>query len=514
MRMNICDRRLAVPAWIPLTLVSIVLGYASAGARDWPQYRGANHDGISSDRIRQDWSAEPPAEVWRVPCTNGPSSLAVSEGRVYTQIRRYQDGGNKEVCVALDMATGRELWATVIESAAYDGGVGYDDGPRSTPSAGGGRVYVNSSHLVLRCLDAANGSPIWSKDLRSLYGGAVIGWQNAASPVLDGELVYVNCNSGSGALAAFRASDGDPAWRAHAAGLTHSTPVRAVIEGVDQLIFAAQNGLWSVNRADGALLWKAAYPFNYDTSLAGSPVVYSNLVFISAAYSMGGFAVRVGLSNSTWVATPAWTNTAYKAHWMTPVCHEGYLYGMFGSSYTSPLKCIDIRTGAQRWSVNGFGRGGTILVDGRVLALTERGDLVLIEANPAAYTETARINLFPGYDPDANKCWNVPAVCDGRIYARSTAQAVCLDAAIPPLKLITEPGILPGALVLWIGTETGVPLEAGRAAKTSVLWTSGLGGSTATWAPVASQPVLTEGRLRLEVPLGAGAAFYRAAESP
>ena len=212
------------------------------------------------------------------------------------------------------------------------------------------------------------------------------------------------------------------AWRVQNERLTHSTPVLATVAGVRQVIFATQKALISLSCTNGALLWRQPYPFSYDTSLAASPVVYSNIVFISANYSMGSFATQVALESGNFVSTPLWTNAAYKAHWMTPVCYQDYLYGQFGSAANSPLKCIDLLTGLEKWSVNGFGRGGTILVGNRLLTLTERGDFVLMRPDPERYTELARWSVFPGCSPSNNKCWNVPAVCDGNIYARSTAR--------------------------------------------------------------------------------------------
>jgi outer membrane protein assembly factor BamB len=46
-----------------------------------------------------------------------------------------------------------------------------------------------------------------------------------------------------------------------------------------------------------------------------------------------------------------------------------------------------------------------------------------VEASPAAYREKARAKAVAG------KCWNHAAVANGRIYARSTTEAVCLDVS-------------------------------------------------------------------------------------
>src|SRR5713226_7375215 len=85
-----------------------------AGA-DWPQFRGAHHDGISTDRINQQWSGSVTNPVWRVAFTNGISSLTVSGGRVFTQVWRTLNGAAREVCLALSATDGTELWAADVD---------------------------------------------------------------------------------------------------------------------------------------------------------------------------------------------------------------------------------------------------------------------------------------------------------------------------------------------------------------------------------------------------------------
>src|SRR5258705_13654900 len=135
----------------------LLIARLTTPAADWTQYRGPNHDGTSSERINKQWSGSITNPIWLVPVTNGPCSLTVSGGRIFTQIRRTIDGIDKEVCVGLSATDGAELWATTVDDAVYDGGVGYDDGPRSTPSIDGGLVYVLFSYFNLYRLKPTNG---------------------------------------------------------------------------------------------------------------------------------------------------------------------------------------------------------------------------------------------------------------------------------------------------------------------------------------------------------------------
>ena len=103
---------------------------------------------------------------------------------------------------------------------------------------------------------------------------------------------------------------------------------------------------------------------------------------------------------------------------------DGHLYGIFcfKKFKTGPLKCIELATGKIKWEQAGFGQGNVTLVGDRLVALTDYGDLVLVEATPKKYTELARTKALEG------KCWSTPSPSDGKIYIRSTTEAKCIEA--------------------------------------------------------------------------------------
>jgi len=497
--------RLAV-VFSPLLWASLAL---PCGATDWPQYRGPTHNGVSTDRIVKQWTGAITNPVWRISLTNALSSLTVSGGRVFTQTRRAIGGVSREICVALDAATGGELWAVPVDNAFYpDTGVGFDDGPRSTPVVDGGSVFVLSSYLKLYRLNATNGAIQWERDLRLLYGGTVIGWQNAASPLIEGGLIFLNANPGISCLMALRTSDGELQWRSQDEHMTHATPVLATIHGMRQVIFAAQSGLVSLAPTSGALLWKAGYPFNYGTSIGVSPEVHEDMVFASGAQvnNLGSVAYRISVSNDTWTTAQLWSNVGFASTlasvWMTPVCHDGFLYGQFGvqsfDSVNAQLKCVELRTGTVKWSVNGFGRGATLLVDGHLLVLTEKGDLVLATVNTNAYAEVARCLAIPFWNTGTNKCWNSPAVCDGRVYVRSTSAVACYDFSSPALKLDAPQPLSPGQLQLTVRTANGAPVSSNRLAGVEILAGTSLAQPLGEWTKLTNQLVLTNGVIRID----------------
>ena len=400
-------------------------------ASDWPQYRGPQASGATPDKIPGTWPESGPPQLWKTPLNSGFSSFAVAGERAYTLVTRAIDGANRETCVALDVNTGQEVWAVPVAIAKYDGGGDSGapgnnggDGPRSTPAADATRAYVLSSALVLTCLDAQDGRVVWSKDLVKEHGARNISWQNAASPLIDGNLIFI-CAGGDGqSLLCFHKGTGGLVWKGQSDRMTHASPIAATILGHRQVIFFTQSGLVSVVPGTGQVLWRYAFP--YRTSTAASPVVGGDMVFCSAGYGVGAGAVRITQDGSQFKATELWRKpNQLMNHWSTSVYKDGHLYGLFGFKQWEqvPLKCIELATGQEKWSHDGYGQGGVILAGDRLVALAESGDLVLVDASSAAYRETARAKAVTG------KCWNSPALANGRVYARSTKEGACLNVA-------------------------------------------------------------------------------------
>lgn len=401
-------------------------------AADWPQYRGPSVDGKTPEAVPGRWPDNGPRALWKAPTTGGFSTFAVRDGRAFTLMTREVDGAKREVCVAFDAASGKELWASPLGVAKYDGGgdSGTDDnkggdGPRSTPAVDGKAVYVLGAQLNLACLEAATGKPVWSVDLVKEHGARNISWQSAASPLLEGGLLYLCSGAEGGSLMALKPSDGSVVWKKESDKMTHASPVPATILGVRQVIFFTQTGLVATDPKTGAVLWR--YGFRYAVSTAASPVVEKDIVYCSAGYGVGAGAVRVSRDGDTWAAKELWRTIDNRVanHWSSPVVKDGYLYGMFGfKDYgRCPLKCLELATGKEMWAKPDFGPGGVLLAGDRLVALSDRGEVVLVDPQPTAYQELSRFKAVGG------KCWNHPTLGGGRLFVRSTQEGACFDLA-------------------------------------------------------------------------------------
>ena len=413
-----------------LTILTALLT-SSALAEQWPQYHGNHSNRITPEKIANtDWKSTTPKKLWKASTPTGFSSFIVADGNAYTVIQEEIDGIPSEVCIAFDAEEGTTQWKANLDMWRLSNGGGNagapdnkgGDGPRSTPAYAEGHVYCYTSDIRLVCLSAKDGSEKWAVEVAKQHGGKNIRWENASSPLIEGNLVIVQGGGPGQSFLAFDKASGSLKWKSGSYNMTHATPVATTINNKRQVLFFCQEGMVSVDPKDGSKLWSHKFPFKVST--AASAVVEGNIVYFAAGYGVGSTAVKVSKDNST---TELWFSEGNKPitnHWSTPLVKDGHLYGMFGfKEYASgPLKCIELATGKIKWEKEGYGPGGVCLAAGTLICLGDAGQLTLVKATPESYKELSRMdNALNG------KCWSAPVLSDGKIYIRSTLEGVCLD---------------------------------------------------------------------------------------
>jgi outer membrane protein assembly factor BamB len=383
---------------VSLALASCV---ALARADDWPQWRGATRNGISSESTWTTSWGSGPKRLWQASVGEGYSSVSVSKGKLYTMGNQ----GGRDTVFCLDANTGRIIWR---QSYPCEGG-DYS-GPRCTPVVDGNRVYTLSREGFAMCFDAESGRIAWQKNIAQMAGAAPPGWGFTSSPLIEGNTVFYNISS---AGVAADKTTGRILWKSAAGNSGYSSPVLFNAAGQRGIALFTEWGLVGVNPANGRPLWGFQWTTSYGVN-AADPIFAGDSVFISSNYDKGCALLRLGGGQPA----PVYQNRNMRNHFHTCILIGGYLYG----NDQNNLKCIELRTGKQMWRTGGMGKGGLIAADNKLIALTERGELLVIAANPNQYQELARAKVLDG------ECWTHPVLANGRLYCRShEGNLICLD---------------------------------------------------------------------------------------
>jgi outer membrane protein assembly factor BamB len=364
----------------------------AAASADWPQWRGPNRDGsVTGLSAPAAWPKEL-KEQWRVTVGTGHSSPVVADGRVYQFARQ----GDDEVLIALDAATGKELWKTTGLPVAYEmnpAARGHGKGPKSTPAVAGGRVFTLGITGVLSAHDAKTGKLAWRKDFSKQYPVTSPLYGTAMSPLVDGGLVIAHVGGHDrGALTAFDAATGAVKWAFEPDGPAYSSPVVFTAGGERQLVTFTQKELVGVSAATGKLLWKLPAKTMYDTN-SNTPLVYKDTIIFSPE-GKGIVAVRPVRQGGAWAAQEVWSNADNELYMNTPVVHGGTLYGL-SARRKGQFFAVSAETGKTVWQSEGrAGENAALLsVGGTLLALTNDAVLYVLPPDPKTFAPAAQYTV-------------------------------------------------------------------------------------------------------------------------
>ena len=388
---------------------------------DWPAFRGPDRDGnVRGVRIATDWDAHPPKKLWGQRVGPGWSSIAVVDGRAFTQEQR----GESEVVVCRDAETGAVVWA-------HEDGGRFEEslsgaGPRATPTFDHGMLYTLGARGVLNCLDAADGRRAWSHDIAADAQAKVPDWGFCSSPLVVGGKVIVYAGGKSKkSLLAYDADTGSLAWAAPAGEWGYSSPHRATINGVEQVLCLSDRGVTAVDPADGSVLWEHVMAGSAPRSVQPLPVG-SNRVLANFGLDSPTSLIEVPAAAPGAPPRPAerWTSRNLKPSFNDFVVHDGYAYGFDGSLFA----CVDLKDGSRKWKKGRYGAGQVLLLPDQpvLLVVSEQGEAVLVAADPDQHVELGRFQAVTG------KTWNHPAIAGGRLFVRSAEEMASYELRPAP----------------------------------------------------------------------------------
>ncbi|MBC7820841.1 MAG: PQQ-like beta-propeller repeat protein, partial [Planctomycetaceae bacterium] len=403
---------------------------------DWPAFRGPNRDDVViGESLRTDWDARPPKQLWKHPIGSGWGAFAVIGRRAWTLEQR----GENELCVCYDIETGRELWlhADAVRFSSPQGGVG----PCSTPTVHDGKVFTQGATGILNCLDAATGRRVWTRNTLEDAGSPNLEWGQCGSPLIVDDLVIVNPGNNDEAsrakrtsVIAYRRETGEKVWAVGGRQGSYSSPHFTTLRrDVHQEILSAERqvlifdglGVVALRPETGGRLWEFAWINTPQVNSAQPLVIDENLVLIGSGYGKGsvllGFLPQVDeVGGRHLEVVERWQSAQFKLKFNSAVRRGDFVFGLDEGMLT----CLSLKSGKRLWKQGRYGYGQMLLVEDKLLILTEEGDVVLVPATPETPETPRELARFHAID---GKTWNHPVLSRGRLLVRNSDEAACFD---------------------------------------------------------------------------------------
>ncbi len=353
-----------------------------ASQNGWPQWRGALRDGVSHDAgLLNEWPADGPPLVWKATgLGRGFSSLSIADGHIFTM----GDRAGGEFVIALDLASGKELWSARIGDIWEPQGYA---GPRATPTIDGKRIYALGPHGDLVCLEAESGKEVWHRKMQSDFGGRMhSGWGYSESPLIDGDRLVCTPGGVEAAMVALDKLTGKEIWRTAipslgegdfgSDGAAYSSIVISNGGGLRQYVQLMGRGVIGVGCRDGKFLWGFNRVVNKTANIP-TPLVHGDYVFCSTGYGAGAVLLKLQAEKGGVKAEPVYflEGKEFQNHHGGMIMLGDYLYCGHGHSaelFNVPgMENRQNRLATQSRAGHGLGRRGLCRRQ-HVLPLRER----------------------------------------------------------------------------------------------------------------------------------------------
>jgi len=414
-----------------LTISKMALSSPSDGGvpGTWPQWRGPHRDGTVDGAPWPDkLDARHLQTSWRQEIGHGYSGPIVTIDRVFTVETRDK---RREIVRAFNRISGEQLWETSWEGAMKVPFFASRNGSwvRSTPACDGEHLYVAGMRDVLVCLATSDGTVKWRVDFADRFDTPLPNFGFVSSPLVTGGAVYVQAGGGAvkldketGAVLWRRLSDGGGMN-----GGAFSSPVLGDPGGVSQLLVQTRNVLAGLDPDDGTVLWQQPVKAFRGMNIL-TPLVLNDSVFTSS-YGGGSHLYDVTPSGDGLVLAEVWSDKRSQGYMSTPVVIDGCIYI---HRRDRGFSCVDPLARKVRWTARGkFGQYWSLVANGsRILALDQKGELLLIDANPEAF------DLIDRREIAEQETWAHLAVAGDQVFVRELQAIAAYRWRVP---LITTP---------------------------------------------------------------------------
>ena len=399
------------------TVLEPAMALRDTGESDWPCWRGPNGDATSTvTGIIKDWS-QGLNPLWQVDyLCQGPASATwsspVVQGDRLIVCGRDED---KDLVFCLNANDGTLLWQNHHAATA---GKSHGTGMRATPAIDGDRVYTFGRSGDLVCWALSHGKILWRKNVQD-EGGKAPKWGHSSSPRVTDKHVLVQ-GGGTARVIAYDKLSGEVTWTSGQGDAGYAPLVTMTLGSTQAYLAFHGTGLAAMDANTGTELWNTPWETPYGVN-ATTPLVIDDKIFITSGYGTGAQLLQA----SDTEANILWTYKTMAAHHSDGMILDGFLYGYSGQSVQNRgvFKCLELSTGAEKWSTKAMGWGTCVSVDGHLLCLDIKGNLFLMKPNPENFIKVTSLPKALG--DVKGPVWTLPVIANGRLYLRFKQRLVC-----------------------------------------------------------------------------------------
>jgi outer membrane protein assembly factor BamB len=396
-----------------------------AHAENWPGWRGPRGDGTSTEKdLPTVWSPEENVR-WKTKLPGpGSSSPIVWDNRVFLT-QSIDAKGKERAVLCFDRSDGKLLWQRSVPFHGEEPTHATNPYCAATPVTDGERVIASHGSAGVVCYDFT-GKQLWHRDL----GKFIHIWGTAASPILYGDLVLLNCGPGERTfLIALDVKTGRDVWKVDEPGGksglkgesewtgSWSTPRIINIGGQDQLIMSWPHAVKAYVPKTGELIWTCR---GLTQLVYTSPVVTPEVVVAMSGFYGAALAVRTGGKGDVTETHRLWHHAMKNPQRIgSGVIVGEHLY--MANAGPGTIQCIELMTGKDLWEQKRLGEncwGSLVLADGKLYATDQSGATFVLAARPRF--ELIRKNRL-GEHTNATL-----AISDGEIFIRTDQHLWCI----------------------------------------------------------------------------------------
>ena len=398
------------------SLLAFVLLTSFASAENWPNWRGPNQDGSSSEtgllakfstKEGVKWAANVPGIAASVPVIWG-DNIFITAPIVAEK---------KLVGLCYDKQSGKEKWRTTISEGAE---VQWDDKSNlASPSAAtdGDRVYFLFANAIAAACDFS-GKIIWKRDFKETHGAFATQWTYGSSPTIDSGKLYIQVlqrnetfkfqekfekgtpgKDMSSYILAIDPATGKDIWK-------HIRPSLASVESLEAFsspVFTTfkDQRLMLISGGDTLTIHEASS--GKELRLVPSPVVGDGIAIVCAPKNSPVFAMPLDAKGET---QPVWQTEpkGVTSDVPTPAFYKGKFYVLDGGKKL--LSCLEPKTGKVLWTGELGGKtkfeSSPTVADDKVYCINFWGEVYVAKANTDQFELLSVNEMGNGSKPNGN----------------------------------------------------------------------------------------------------------------